>query len=285
MPILPMPPRAPASRALVLASLAVLALPLGGNPGRVAAQEDDRRVVAVMPYHNHTGDERYQHPGRAFSSMTISELSVIDRIRPCERARLEEQTKEMDLQSSGCVDPEPDQTLGPMIGAEWVVTGAFLTVNPEMRLDSRVASVETTEIVTAAEVTGQQESLFDLHQRLSDPVVQSLYAVLTEDEQSKRRAQQEANRIDDMQSMLRFSEALCLLDYGACVESADLLQDVQADAPGSVIVRATLGLMRQRVEDEARGALSAEANLRIGGLLGRSRNAQPQCPPRPTQCG
>lgn len=69
------------------------------------------------------------------------------------------------------------------------------------------------------------------------------------------------------------------------MESADLLQDVQADAPGSVIVRATLGLMRQRVEDEARGALSAEANLRIGGLLGRSRNAQPQCPPRPTQCG
>lgn len=285
MPILPMPPRVPASRTLVLTSLAAMALPLGASPGRVAAQEDDRRVVAVMRYYNNTGDDRYEHLGRAFSSMMISDLSVIDRIRLVERERLEELTKEMDFQYSGYVDPESAQTLGLMIGAEWVVTGAFLTVDPEMRLDSRVASVETTEIVTAAEVTGQQESLFDLQQRLSDQVVQGLELVLTEDEQAKLRAQQEANRIDDMETMLKFSEALCLLDYGAYVEAADLLQDVQADAPGSVIVRATLGLMRQRAEDEARGALRAEANRRIGGLLGRSRNAQPQRPPRPTECG
>lgn len=282
---MPMTPRLPASRTLVLASLVAMALPLGASPRTAAGQEDDRRVVAVMRYYNNTGDDKYEHLGRAFSSMMISDLSVIDRIRLVERERIEELTKELDFQQSGYVDPESAQTVGLMIGAEWVVTGAFLTVDPEMRLDSRVANVETTEIVTTAEVTGQQESLFDLQQRLSDQVVQGLELVLTEEEQAKLRAQQESNRIDDMETMLKFSEALCLLDYGAYVEAADLLQDVQADAPGSAIVRATLGVMRQKAEDEAKNAVTAEANRRIGGLLGRNRNSQPQRPPRPAQCG
>lgn len=278
-------PRISGPRILTLTAVLALTLPLAARPRPAAGQEDDRRVVAVMRYYNNTGDEKYEHLGRAFSSMMISDLSVIDRIRLVERERIEELTKELDFQQSGYVDPEAAQTVGLMIGAEWVVTGAFLTVDPEMRLDSRVANVETTEIVTTAEVTGQQESLFDLQQRLSDQVVQGLELVLTEEEQARLRAQQGSNRIDDMETMLKFSEALCLLDYGAYVEAVDLLQDVQADAPGSAIVGATLGLMRQKAEDEAKNAVRNEANRRIGGLLGRNRNAQPQRPPRPAQCG
>jgi TolB-like protein len=270
----------PSTSALLILAIASAAFSARAAEAR---QGDDRRVVAVMRYYNDTGEEKYEHLGRAFSSMMISDLSVIDRIRLVERERIEELTKELDFQYSGYVDPESAQTVGLMIGAEWVVTGAFLTVDPEMRLDTRVANVETTEIVTVAEVTGQQESLFDLQQRLSEQVVQGLELVLTQEEEMKLRAQQEANRIDDLETMLKFSEALCLLDYGDYVEAAELLTDVQSAAPGSVIVRATLGLMRERLEDRARNALTGEVNRRIGGLLGRSR--QPQRPPRPAQCG
>jgi TolB-like protein len=270
----------------MLAVAVAATAPVFATPRTAHAQDgDDRRVVAVMRYYNNTGDDKYEHLGRAFSSMMISDLSVIDRIRLVERERIEELTKELDFQQSGYVDPESAQTVGMMIGAEWVVTGAFLTVDPEMRLDTRVANVESTEIVTTAEVTGQQESLFDLQQRLSDQVVSGLELALTEEEQSALRAQQEANRIDDLETMVKFSEALCLIDYGAYVEAADALQDVQSAAPGSAIVRATLGLMREKAEDEVKNAVTAEANRRIGGMLGRNRNPQPQRQPRPAECG
>lgn len=264
------------SALLTVSLIAIVASPLCG-------QNEEKSVVAVLRYDNNTGDEKYEHLGRAFSSMMISDLSVIERIELVERERLEELLAELDLQQSAYADPESAQSLGMIIGAEYVVSGAFVTVDPEILMDTRIARVETSEIVTAAEVTGEQESLFDLQQRLADQVIEGLELVLTEQEEQRLRERQEANRIDDVETMVAFSEALCLLDYGAYVEGLDAMRDVQRAAPGSQIVGATLGVLRDKAEDEGRSRLASEANRRIGGLLSRNRS-QPERPPPPTQC-
>ena len=251
-------------------------------PHAVSAQ-DETSVVAVLQYENNTGDEKYRNLGRALSSMMISDLSVLEQITLVERERLNELIAELDLQQSGYVDPESAQEVGLILGAEFVVAGAFITAEPEMMLDTRIAKVETSEIVTTAEVTGQSESLFDLQQRLADEVVAGFGMVLTEEQRERLRAQQEANRIDDVQTALKFSEALCLLDYGAYIDAFEVIQDVERDAPGSAIVGATVELLKNRVEDEAKNRLANEANRRIGGLLGR-RNQTPERRPRPVQC-
>jgi TolB-like protein len=235
----------------------------------------DGAVVAVLRFDNNTGDDKYQHLGRALSSMMISDLSVIEDITLVERDRLEELMAELDLQQSAYVDPASAQNIGMIIGAEYVVAGAFVTAEPEMRLDTRIARVETSEIVTTAEVRGQSESLFDLQQRLADEIVEGLQLVLTQEQKDRLRAQQEANRIDDMDTVLAYSQALCLLDYGEYVEAYERIQDVEAAAPGSLIVRVALNTMKDRAADAARDRVRDEANSRIGGLLGRNRNRQP----------
>ena len=264
-----------------LLNLAVLTGSLIALPA--SGQERDKWVVGVLRYENNTGDEHYEHLGRAFSSMMISDLSVIERIQLIERERIEDLVAELDLQQSAYVDPESAQSVGMIIGAEYLVTGAFITVDPEIRMDTRIARVETSEIVTAAEVTGQQETLFDLQQRLADQVIDGLELVLSADEERQLRVQQDANRIDDIGTMVAFSEALCLLDYGAYVEALDAMQGVQRAAPRSQIVNATLGALRDRAAEDGRNRLTNEANRRIGGLLGRNRN-QAQARPRPAQC-
>jgi TolB-like protein len=261
---------------------ALLSVPMLAVSGGSAAGQEEKSVVAVLRYDNNTGDDKYEHLGRAFSSMMISDLSVIDRIQLVERARLEELIAELDLQQSAYVDPESAQSLGMIIGAQYVVAGAFVTVDPEMRMDTRIAKVETSEIVTTAEVTGQQESLFDLQQRLSDQVIAGLELALTEEEERMLREQQQANRIDDVETMVAFSQALCLLDYGAYLDGLEAMQEVQEAAPGSQIVRASLGVLRDKAEDEGRDRLRNEANSRIGGLLGR--RSQPERPSTPPQC-
>lgn len=247
-----------------------------------SAQAQEPSVVAVLRFDNNTGDERYDHLGRAMSSMMISDLSVIERIRLVERERLEEVMAELDLQHSGRVDPETAQSLGMIVGAEYLVFGSFVTVDPEMRLDTRVTRTETTEIVTTADVRGQGQSLFDLQQALADTLVAGLELVLTEEERQRLREQQEANRIDDLETALAFSEALCLLDYGAYEEAFEVIQGVQSAAPGSQIVRATFGLLRDRAAEDARDRVTDAARSRIGGLLGRNR--QPERRTRPAQC-
>lgn len=268
-------------RTTLVATAAILA---ATPAGPVEAQDDDRSIVAVLQYDNNTGDDRYAHLGRALSSMMISDLSVIDDIRLVERERLEELVAELDFQQSGYVDPESAQSIGMILGAQYVVAGAFVTAEPEMRLDTRIAKVETSEIVTTAEVRGESESLFDLQQRLADELVQGFGLVLTEEQEARLRAQQEANRIDDVQTALKFSEALCLMDYGAYLDAVEVMNEVRDEAPGSAIVGATMRMLQDRVEDDARDRLRNEANRRIGGLLGRRSQEQPERRPRPPQC-
>lgn len=266
---------------VVLTFLAVVA---GAGPLLAQDEAPEKSVVAVVRFDNNTGDEQYEHLGRALSSMMISDLSVLDeKIQLVERERLEELLAELDLQQSAYVDPNSAQSLGMIVGAQYVVAGAFVTVEPIMRLDTRIARVETSEIVTTAEVTGERETLFDLQQQLADQLVEGLDLVLTEEERERLRAQQEANRIDDLQTFVAFSEALCLLDYGAYADALDVIQEVQLRAPGSQLVQATVNTLRDQAEEEAKDRLADEAGRRLGGLLGRDP-PEPRRPPRPAAC-
>jgi TolB-like protein len=250
--------------------------------------EQERSVVAVLRFDNNTGDARYDHLGRAMSSMMISDLSVIERIQLVERERLEEVMAEIDLQYSGRVDPETAQSLGMIVGAQYMVFGSFVTADPEMRLDTRVTRTETSEIVTTADVRGQGESLFDLQQALADTLIAGLELVLTDEERERLRQRQEANRIDDMETLIAFSEALCLLDYGAYPEAFEAIQRVQTAAPGSPLVGATFDLLRERAAEDAQSRVTDAARSRLGGLGGLGRVVERNLPEperrRPAQC-
>jgi len=258
--------------------LGLLPAAAGGVPG----QEPEKSVVAVVRFDNNTGDERYDNLGRAMSSMMISDLSAIERIQLVERERMEEVMAEQNLQYSGRVDEETAVTLGLIVGAQYMVFGSFVTVDPEMRIDTRVTKTETAEIVTTADVRGQNQSLFDLQQQLADTLIAGFELVLTEEERALLRAQQEANRIDDVETMVAFSEALCLLDYGAYPEAFEAIQRVQSAAPGSQVVRATFDLLRDRAADDARNRVTDGVRNRLGGLIGRNIPAPAR--ERPSAC-
>ena len=227
------------------------------------------KTVAVLRFDNNTGEERYQHLGRALAAMMISDLSAVDEITLVERERLDDVVAELDFQQSMYVDPATAQSVGLIAGAEFVVTGAFATVEPEMRLDSRVISVETTEIVKTASVTGQSDELFDLQLRLADELIDGLSIALSPEQREQLRAHQEANRIDDVETALAFSRALCYADAGNYVRALELMQEARGRAPGSRILGATLDLMQERAREEARRGLVDRAGRAIGGLVGR----------------
>ena len=262
--------------------LAALVLLLVAAPP-LRAQDEDKSIVGVLRYDNNSGDEQYDHLGRAFSSMMISDLSVIERLQLIERERLEEIMDELDLQQSGYVDEESAQSLGMIVGAEYLVLGAFITVDPEIRMNTRVTRVGTTEIVTTAEVTGGQETLFDLQQRLADQIIEGLELALTDEERRLLAERQEENRIDDLETLVGYSEALCLMDDGSYVEALDAIQNVQRAAPGSQIVSATLSLLTERAVASGRDRLTDQVNSRLGGVFGR-RAPEPEPAPRTSAC-
>lgn len=259
-----------------------LVLTLGLLPLLAApARPQEKTAVAVLRFDNNTGDAQYENLGRAFSTMMTTDLSVVEEIRLVERERLEELLAELQFQQSPYVDPASAQTVGMMVGAEYVVTGAFAAVDPEMRLDTRIVRVETSEILKAAQVTGPKDHLFQLQERLSETFIDGLALTLTEADRERLRAQQEANRIDDLGTVVAFAQALCLLDNGYYVEGFDAIQEVQRAAPASRLVGATLELLKDKAAEEAKNTLVEEAGRRLGGLLGRGRTPQRSRPPAP----
>jgi TolB-like protein len=269
--------------ALPLVFLPLLAAPVVAPP---------RTAVAVLRFDNNTDEARYDNLGRALATMMITDLSEVEELRMVERLRLEDLQAELQLQQSGYVDPETAVTLGMMVGAEYVVTGAFLTVDPEMRLDTRIINVATTEIVRAAEVSGPIDELLDLQERLAEEFIEGLSIVLTEQERERLREQRQSNGIGDLDTALALSTALCLLDNGAYLDALDQLEEVRRSVTGSSIIRLTMNRVKDRLqgraEKAAKNRVKEEANRRIGGLLGRrgrsSQPKEPERPPRPEGC-
>jgi TolB-like protein len=268
---------------LRLPLLLTVALAASLSPVPAAAAQEGPKVVAVLRFDNDTGDAKYDNLGRGLAAMMISDLSVLEQIRLVERERLEELQTELEFQQSAWADPATAQTAGLMMGAEYVVTGSFMTVDPNMLLGTRIVDVETTEIRKAAEVTGRSDQLFELQQRLAEEFIDGLELTLTEEDRGRLRERQESNRVEDIETVLSFSRALCYVDAGAYDYALEEMLKVRDAAPGSVLFGVTLRLLRDRAASEARGRAEDQARGALGRLLGRNRPV-PRRTLRPPGC-
>src|SRR3954468_19500676 len=167
-----------------------------------------KKNVAILYFDNYTGKADYDQLGKGISSMMISDLSVVKEIQLVERDKMQDLIKEIDLQRTKYFDSTTAVKVGKMVGAEYVVVGAFAAADPKMRIDTRVVRVETGEIVKTAQVTGDQDKFFDLEQDLANKLIDGLGIALSPDQQAALAARQEQNRIDGVSTMLNFSRAL-----------------------------------------------------------------------------
>jgi len=262
---------------------AILLAAVLSSTQHVGAQ-DSLTPVAVLRYDNNTTDTKYDNLGRALSTMMVSDLSVLEELQLVERDRLEDLLNELELQQSVYADPATAQTVGVMVGAEYVVTGAFVTVDPDIRLDTRIVRVETSEVVKTAEVAGPSNELLTLQQRMADEFIDGLEMKLTEEQRARLRERQRANSLGTLDTALQFSTVLCLIDGGAYVEALEEISAVREKASGSQIVQSTFSLLQERVEEEARDEVKDRANSMIGGLMGRDPAPEPIRRESPTGC-
>ena len=147
----------PASLVIALASL--MAVVPSPDSLTVAAP---RKTVAVLYFDNHTGKSEYEPLGKGISAMMISDLSSVQEIQLVERERMQDVVKEMEKQRTPYYDSTTAVKVGRMMGAQYIVVGAFAALQPKMRIDTRVVRVETGEIVKTAQVTGDEQNFFDL---------------------------------------------------------------------------------------------------------------------------
>jgi TolB-like protein len=190
-----------------------------------------KKTVAILYFDNYTGSPDYDPLGKGISSMMISDLSSVPEIQLVERDRMQDLLKEIDLQHTKYFDSTTSVKVGHMVGAEYVVVGAFAAVDPQMRIDTRVVRVATGEIV--------------------------------------KTAQEKANRVDALSTMTAFSQALAAYDRQDYETALKRMGPVMQASPNSMFIREAFSEMRRRAAATAADKAKDKIKAGIGGFLRR----------------
>lgn len=225
-----------------------------------------RKTVAVLAFDNNTGKRDYDDLGRGMSTMMTNDLAAVDDLQLVERDRLADVIKEIDAQQTRYYDSTTAVKVGRLVGAEYIVTGAFIAVEPQMRIDTRVVRVETGVIVKTATVTGKSDHLLDLQKKLARQLIKDLDVALTPEGEAKLDKRQ-ADGIDDVKDVAQLSEAISLSDRGDYSNAALKIAPIVKKYPNSVVVKTTSDEISKRAAKSGAQKAKVKINDAIGGLF------------------
>jgi TolB-like protein len=150
-------------------ALVALALTALAVPATVEAQA--KPVIAVLPFDNNSiGKDRmdFDGIGKGVADMLITDMASSASVTVVERERIQALLTEQNLVKSGSIDPQTAIKLGKMIGAQYMITGGFMSDGRGTYiLTARAISVQTSQILNPIRITTKGDDVLGLMSQLS----------------------------------------------------------------------------------------------------------------------
>jgi len=163
------------------------------QPETVADAVQGPTTVAVLEFENSSKKEEMEPLRKGLRDMMMTDLSQVSSIKMVERGRLQDLLQEMQLAEGQFIDPATAAKLGKGLAATAVLTGSYLALGENIRIDARMVKVETGEVMMAEQVAGTQDDFFTLQKILAEKMVDRLDVAATPQEQLAMRRPQTAN--------------------------------------------------------------------------------------------
>ncbi len=214
---------------------ALLSIALLGFVGRaMGAQgrgQDSRPGIAVLPFDNSGSygqdKENFDALQKGIAGMLISELAANPGARVVERDAIEKLLAEQNLGAAGKVTPETAAKVGKLVGARYVITGAFIDFYGDFRLDARLVNVETSEIVKVESDRMQRDHLFDIIRAVASRLMKDTNLPPLPRQSSEQRM----NRQVPTEALTFYSKALLYQDRGQKDKAVEMYQRALAVFP------------------------------------------------------
>lgn len=137
----------------------------------VAAEAQAKTVIAVLPFDNNSiGKDRadFDGIGKGMADMLITDMAQNGNITVVDRDRIQALLTEQNLVKSGAIDPQTAIRLGKMIGAQYMITGGFMSDGRGTYvLTARAISVTTSQIMNPVRITSKGDDVLGLMSQLS----------------------------------------------------------------------------------------------------------------------
>jgi TolB-like protein/tRNA A-37 threonylcarbamoyl transferase component Bud32 len=103
--------------------------------------------------------------GTGLSETVTTALQEIEGLVVLGREQLRESLRRLGVEATELA-PEDAAQLGRMIGARWVLSGAFQRLGEQVRVTGRVVEVESGRVVRAVKMDGRLDAIFELQDRI-----------------------------------------------------------------------------------------------------------------------
>jgi len=185
---------------------ALLPLFLADSAPLAAAPAGPR--IAVVEFTSASTDKELEALGKGLQSMVATDLAQVPGLRLVERERLKEVEAELKLGRSGQIDKSTAARVGKLAGATHLLGGTFTVVGTRMRIDARLFSVQTGDVLVAEQIEGERDAFFELEKKLGQKVIDSLGITLKPRERAALAKVQTA----DFDAFRSFSRGLAAFD-------------------------------------------------------------------------
>jgi TolB-like protein len=190
---------------LFLAAFLVVVICAGAG---AASADQIPRTLAILPFENNsvTDPERYAPLTKGLSAMLITDLSKSgSKLKLIERGKIQALLEEIALGQTGCVDESTAIRAGNILGAQTIAFGSFMVLGNQVRIDTRIIRVETSELIMAESIDGDSGNFINLERKLAEKIAGSLKVAF--------RSETSASG-SDIDAALYFSRGLDALDRG-----------------------------------------------------------------------
>jgi TolB-like protein len=198
-----------------IGKLSLLTLAVGGFGLPVAAQ-DRRPGIAVLPFENggSYGKDREDFDAlrKGLAAMLISELAWNSDVRLVDRFETQRVLDEQGLAVAERVDKETAAKIGKLVGARYMITGSFIDLYGDFRVDARMINVETGEIMKVVRSDPKYHDRRDMMR-----MVESVGTLIMRDNRLPplpAASAQRAPRQVPTEALVLFSRALLYQDRG-----------------------------------------------------------------------
>ncbi len=192
------------------------------------AQQDVRPGVAVLPFENGgsygKSREDYDALRRGIAGIMVSELSQNPAVRLVDRSETARLLDEQSLAASGRVDAGTAARIGRMVGARYMITGTFIDLYGDFRLDARIIDTETGEILKTVRNDPQLKDVKDLFRIIQSVSQRIMSETRLPTLPASAAAAPSAGREVPTEALVLYSRALLHEDRGETREAIEYYQ-------------------------------------------------------------
>lgn len=185
--------------------------------------------VAVLNYHNMSGDKRYTPLQKGLALMLINDLSELDGLNIIERTKIQALLNAMEIGTTGLFDESVAPSIGNILKVSSVVSGKIGQGGIDIvQIFTDVFDVDSDRSKRLASATGEFRAFLDLEKKVLFSILEQLHYPLTKKERKRLTAPLSISAA----AMLKFFQGIDSSDQEKYKEAAQLYSEALAADPG-----------------------------------------------------